>query len=470
MKEEEKNKIINHMNQIGKLVDSGLDADSQKRENTMYFRDFEFGNSGLAIKNVYIVEIKQKIQEKTADNPEKNADKKEKEDNLTTYEIFDDNDKLIAMVSSEGKVQFVPEYLEQLKENYGEYFKQLELDDIDFELPKELKENDIVMTKAELDEREKDGLERNKEGKKEQKQEGDSEKEKEEEEEEKEPDQETEEEKKEKTAKALNIDKDKIKAVSTINPSEKITDKYNLVDLMPEASKYASVSIVCSTPNEKSNGQFTILGVKQDGTREPISSIEPVEGTTGNKNVISINEDGSKVEEKQVKGLLRINARNRDDGIAVSIGDYGMLNVDYVSNIMDKENRRSTPIRTMESENQRIPSAKVKENAGDSKEEVKQEGRIYRQKEEDGMDPQTLDGIDTDQMDGKMTLEELKKQILDKALEEGDMSRNEQKEFIEAEINKSGLELSEDEKQKTVAEINTEIVDESRFPDRNIRQ
>lgn len=470
MKEEEKNKIINHMNQIGKLVDSGLDADSQKRENTMYFRDFEFGNSGLAIKNVYIVEIKQKIQEKTADNPEKNADKKEKKDNLTTYEIFDDNDKLIAMVSSEGKVQFVSEYLEQLKENYGEYFKQLELDDIDFELPKELKENDIVMTKAELDEREKNGLERNKEGKKEQKQEGDSEKEKEEEEEEKEPDQETEEEKKEKTAKALNIDKDEIKAVSTINPSEKITDKYNLVDLMPEASKYASVSIVCSTPNEKSNGQFTILGVKQDGTREPISSIEPVEGTTGNKNVISINEDGSKVEEKQVKGLLRINARNRDDGIAVSIGDYGMLNVDYVSNIMDKENRRATPIRTMESENQRIPSAKVKENAGDSKEEVKQEGRIYRQKEEDGMDPQTLDGIDTDQMDGKMTLEELKKQILDKALEEGDMSRNEQKEFIEAEINKSGLELSEDEKQKTVEEINTEIVDESRFPDRNIRQ
>ena len=62
MKEGKKNKIINHMNQIGKLVDSGLDADSQKRENTMYFRDFEFGNSGLAIKNVYIVEIKQKIQ------------------------------------------------------------------------------------------------------------------------------------------------------------------------------------------------------------------------------------------------------------------------------------------------------------------------------------------------------------------------------------------------------------------------
>lgn len=455
MKEEERNEIIDHMNQIGKLVDSGLDTDSQKRENTMYFKDFEFGNSGLAIKNVYIVEIKQKIQEKTADNPEKNAE--EKEDSLTTYEIFDDNDKLIAIVSSEGKVQFVPEYLEQLKENYGEYFKQLELDDIDFELPKELKENDIVMTKAELDEHEKNGLERNKEGKKEQKQEGDSEKE-------------TEEEKREKTAEALNIDKDEIKAVSTINPSEKITDKYNLVDLMPEASKYVSVSIVCSTPNEKSNGQFTILGVKQDGTREPISSIEPVEGTTGNKNVISINEDGSKVEEKQVKGLLRINARNRDDGIAVSSGDYGMLNVDYVSNIMDKKNRRSTPIRTMESENQRIPSAKVKENAGDSKEEVKQEGRIYRQKEEDGMDPQTLDGIDTDQMDGKMTLEELKKQIVDKALEEGDMSGNEQKEFIEAEINKSGLELSEDEKQKTVEEINTEIVVESRFPDRNIRQ
>ena len=101
-----------------------------------------------------------------------------------------------------------------------------------------------------------------------------------------------------------------------------------------------------------------------------------------NKNVISINEDGSRVEEKQVKGLMRINARNRDDGLSISIGDYGMMNIDYVSNVMDKENRRATPIRTKEAENQRVASDRVRENAGDSKEEMTAEGKIYRKNEE----------------------------------------------------------------------------------------
>lgn len=450
MKQEEKVEILNHMKQIGELVDSGLDANFQSRENTMYYKDFEFGNSGLAVKDVYIVEIKSKNQRETVDNLEKNENT---EDISTTYEIFDKENQLIAIVTKEGKVQFAPEYLEQLKQIDERYFEQLNLEDIDFELPKELRENDIVMTKSELSEYREKKLDKNKEGKQEEK-------------EEEEPEQETEEEKKEKTAEALNIDKDQIKAISTINPNEKITDKYNLIDIMPEAAEYASISIVCSNPNEKSHGQFTILGIKNDGTREPINSIEPVEGTTSNKSVISINEDGSQVAEKQVKGLMRINARNRDDGLAISIGDYGMMNIDYVSNVMDKENRRSTPIRTRESENQRIPTAKVKENAGDSKDEVKREGRIYRQRQEEGTDPQSLDGIDTDQANGKVTLEELKEQIKEKALEEGEMSGIETREFIEAEINKSGLELSKEELEDTVQDVEMEILDESRFPTR----
>ena len=325
-----------------------------------------------------------------------------------------------------------------------------------FELPEKLSEKDVHLTREELSEEKERDIGSKKE---EQKDKEDKEKE------DKEAEKETEEEKKQKTADALGIDETEIKSISTIDLNQKVTDKYTLRDMIPEVKECDMLTVAYTK-----DGNFTLLGAKRDGTRENLKSVESIEGASTNKNVISINEDGSRVEEKQVKGLMRINARNRDDGLSISIGDYGMMNIDYVSNVMDKENRRATPIRTMESENQRIPSAKVKENAGDSKEEVKQEGRIYRQKEEDGMDPQTLDGIDTDQIDGKMTLEELKKQIVDKALEEGDMSRNEQKVFIEAEINKSGLELSEDEKQKTVEEINTEIVDESRFPDRNIRQ
>lgn len=130
------------------------------------------------------------------------------------------------------------------------------------------------------------------------------------------------------------------------------------------------------------DGNFTLLGAKRDGTRENLKSVESIEGASTNKNVISINEDGSRVEEKQVKGLMRINARNRDDGLSISIGDYGMMNIDYVSNVMDKENRRATPIRTKEAENQRVASDRVRENAGDSKEEMTAEGKIYRENEE----------------------------------------------------------------------------------------
>lgn len=78
MKEEEKNKIINHMNQIGKLVDSGLDADSQKRENTMYFKDFEFGNSGLAIKMCILWKSSRKFKRKLQIIQKKMQTKKKK--------------------------------------------------------------------------------------------------------------------------------------------------------------------------------------------------------------------------------------------------------------------------------------------------------------------------------------------------------------------------------------------------------
>lgn len=456
MNQKQREDILEKMVEIGEKVDRNLDTKVQQRGNMAYYKDFEFKGSALAVKNVNVVEISNQKIKQTGDKEGKKS---------RTYEIYSEKGKLIATVSEEGKVHFTQEYLEQLRNIDKNYFEQLYLEDIDFELPEELSEYDVIVTKEEIEEHSRKELDRKKDGTKE----NDTENERDEQEE-KEVEQEDEERKKEKTAEALGIEVSEVNSVCTINPQEKITDKYNLIDIMPEAAGYQEISIIYSGANGKSHGQFTVLGVTKNGTREIINSIEPVEGTSTSKNVISVNEDGSEVTEKQVKGLFRINSRNRNDGISVSIGDYGMIDVDYVSNIMDKETRRATPIRTKEVENQRIATHEVRENAGDSLQEMEKEGKIFREREKEGVNPQSLDGIDVDQANGEsITVEQLKKQIKEKFLKQEDMSRGEMKEFIRAEIIKSGLELSEEEINIITQEIQIEVLDESRFPTRENR-
>ena len=455
MNRQDREKILNQMSNISDKVDESLEAKTQERGNIIFFGDFEFKGSGLAAKNVHIVEINNQKQTKTANKTVGLRD---------IYQIYSEEGELIATVSEDGKIHFTPEYLEQLKSIDERYFEQLDLENLEFELPEDLSENDLAITKEELEENKQ--LERGKDGRANARDDENGALNKEEQEE-KEPEEETEEEKKEKTAQALGIDIDEIRSICTINPQEKITDKANLVDIMPEAAVYKEISIVCSNPNDKSHGEFTVIGITQDGTRELLNSIEPVEGTSTSNNVISVNEDGSKVTEKQVKGLFAINSRGRTDGISISIGNYGMMEVDYVSNIWDKETRRATPIRTKEAQNQRVTTAKVRENAGDHIEEVDKEGENFRKRQEEGIDPQTLDGVDIDEADGQgITLEELKEQIKEDALDKGDMSRAEIQEFIREKIEESGLQLSDEEIENTTEEIHEEVLDESRFPTR----
>ena len=359
MEDNKKEKIINKMQELSEMVDAELDNKQQKREDITYYDDFEFKGSNLAVKSVYIVEISNNNDEKTADKSD---------ENYTTYEIFDRNNKKIADVDEKGKIRFNPEFIERLKQIDSNYIEQLNLEDLTFELPEKLSEKDVHLTREELSEEKERDIGSKKE---EQKDKEDKEKE------DKEAEKETEEEKIQKTADALGIDETEIKSISTIDLNQKVTDKYTLRDMIPEVKECDMLTVAYTK-----DGNFTLLGAKRDGTRENLKSVESIEGASTNKNVISINEDGSRVEEKQVKGLMRINARNRDDGLSISIGDYGMMNIDYVSNVMDKENRRATPIRTKEAENQRVASDRVRENAGDSKEEMTAEGKIYRENEE----------------------------------------------------------------------------------------
>lgn len=447
MDQSERRRIIDNMIKLSNILEKNLEKNEKNEESITYYKNFEIKGSNLEVKNVYIVEIESEKQPKTANKSEKN----------TTYEIYDKNNEKIADVDDKGKIHFSPEFIEKLRQIDENYLEQLNLENLDFELPEKLDSQDVKLSKEELSkermqkERTEEKINKDNE-KKEEKDGRDLEKE-------------TEEEKKQKTAEALNIDKEEIKSITTIDPNQKVTDKYTLRDIIPEIASSKMLTVAYTK-----EGNFTILSVNEDGTREKIESLDSIEGVSTNKNVISINEDGSRVEEKQVKGLMRVNARNREDGLAISIGDYGMMNIDYVSNVMDKEHRRATPIRTKESENQRIANERVRENAGDSKEEVESEGRKFRANEEKGLNPQTLDGIETENIDGNVTIDELKKQIKEEVLEKGDMSGREMKEYIEGRIQEAGLSLSEDEINNTVNEIEEQALDESRFPTRNERK
>ena len=154
MDNKRRQEILNKMIDIGKTTDLGLNKETQTRENISYYQDFEFGNSGLAEKNVYIVEIANQKERRVVDKNEeaKNSENASKEEGIdTTYEIYGENNQLIATVDKEGKIHFSEQYLEQLKSINKKYFEKLNLDDVYFEFPEELKEEDLVITKQELE-------------------------------------------------------------------------------------------------------------------------------------------------------------------------------------------------------------------------------------------------------------------------------------------------------------------------------
>lgn len=156
MNQNRKDEILDAMMRIGKQVDSHLDTNMQERTNITYYKDFRFGNSNLGINNVYKVDTPLKKAQKTVD---KNVNK-------IMYEIYDEDARLIATVTEDGKTHFDANYLEELKEINPKYFEQLNLDDTDFELPEELREEDIVMTKEELQEYGENKLSKARENKK----------------------------------------------------------------------------------------------------------------------------------------------------------------------------------------------------------------------------------------------------------------------------------------------------------------
>ena len=315
---------INNMLKLREILQEELAENRQEISNIGYYKDFQFKGTSLGVNDIYIVKIK--------DDSVPEQDMKPREDDETyIYRIYDEDNNLIATVDEEGNVLFSPEYLGNIDERYLE---TLDLEDAEFELPEELGKDDIVLNSEELE------MEENKK-------------------------------RLDDVSKVIgsnNINSysemktdqtpafEKVTNKQELDPNTRVTQTETLADMIPELREkgIVKIGVVYSDHSKGQNGRFSFVGLDKEGQIHNIDSLENTQGTTTGQTVTSINSrDGSVVEEEQVAGLVRINGRNSLNGqeemLSVKVGQYGILEVDYVRADLseDKGNRYlSAPIET----------------------------------------------------------------------------------------------------------------------------
>ena len=188
---------------------------------------------------------------------------------------------------------------------------------------------------------------------------------------------------------------EKITNKQSIDVNARVTQSETLADMIPELKQkgIVSVGVVYSDHSKGQSGRFSFVGIDKDGQMHEIESLENTQGTTTGQTVTSINSrDGSVVEEEQVAGLVRINGRSKTNGqeemLSVKVGQYGVLEVDYVRADLseDKDERYfSAPIETS---TQRPTTREVRE-AMDKHKNVEIEDEIDRAEGEIEKDGET---------------------------------------------------------------------------------
>ena len=297
--------IISKMLKLSAILKDELIRNGQGITDIAYYKDFQFKGTSLGVNDVYIVKIKDDSVPVKDINPRENDEK-------YIYRIYDYNNNLIATVDEDGNVLFDSKYLEDIDERY---LATLHLEDAELELPEELGKDDIILNSEEL---------------------------------------EREEDKKRLEEVSKIIGSNEISSYSEMQTNQKptferitnkqevdsnvrVTQTETLADMIPEIKEKGIVKIgaVYSDYSKGQSGRFSFVGIDKDGQIQTIDSLENTQGTTTGQKVTSINSrDGSLIEEEQVAGMVRINGRNSLNGqeemLSVRVGQYGILEVDYV--------------------------------------------------------------------------------------------------------------------------------------------
>ena len=119
-----------------------------------------------------------------------------------------------------------------------------------------------------------------------------------------------------------------IKSCASLDPKEKITDSQSFEDLTNTVGKYVKVLPIASNSKTQGTSRFVFYGITPKGEVEQVPGFEERDGVNTGKEIYSMNRDGSVVKEKQTSALFML--RNGEEGFSVTIGQYGMIEVDYI--------------------------------------------------------------------------------------------------------------------------------------------
>ena len=384
MKEKNRESITENILQMYTSISEELGERGQEIENIGYYKDFEIKNSGLAISDAYIVKLKDSEDTKTRDENEQ----KER----IIYEIRDQDNNLIASVNELGEIQFEESYLESLREINEGYFDSLTLDEAEFELPEELERDDIVLTKEEIEEKQSERRISD-------------------------------------VSKAIGSKEinsysemktdqtpvfDKVVNKQEIDPNARVTQGETLADMIPEIKQkgIVKVGVVYSDHSKGQNGRFSFVGIDKDGQIQTIDSLENTQGATTGQTITSINSrDGSLVEQEQVSGLVKINGRSTANGqeemLSVRVGQYGILEVDYVRADLSKDKDERYLSAPIETKNQR-PTSRAVRDVMDKNRNTEIDGELERAEEEiERDDDAQLRNIDDTASNDELTPDEV---------------------------------------------------------------
>lgn len=284
--------ILEKMMAINELIEQNKSREEEKVGTINYYKDFNFQGSNLAETDIFVAKVENK------------------KDNTNTYEIYSGRtNSLIATVDEQGKLHFMPEYIESLKQIDPRLAEMLNLEDLDFELPQELEKDDRVLTREEREhiksqDREEGTLtQSNKLG----------EEAKEQEQSEKSP----EEQQQEEIAKAKKVPSHNVLFVK--ENSNLYKDHPNLE---PNLYFYRDNEGIVRAEYIDSNGE-----------PQPSQYFEP-SNTSLRKETVSLGDDGNPVTKEvpyqvmQTKGLNNVDKDIRDVRISVNIDIYGYLELE----------------------------------------------------------------------------------------------------------------------------------------------
>lgn len=254
--------------------------------NITYYKEFTFSSAKFIDNDIFIVKL-QKTQGK---------------DQIQTFEIYNKEGEQIGIVDEKGKIQFRPEYIEKLRDEFIKFFDLLRLDNAELELPEKIKEEDISLEHEELEkEVEKLDGDKAKNEKKEEKQE----------------------EKKEDNAQEQEI---AIKKGIPVNNVLIVRDNSNLYKDHPEIER----GLIFSRDND---GKVKAEYIDENGDLQPSKYIQP-SNTSIRQETISMGRDGNPMTRETPQQVMRTQNLTRRDPdvkdvrINVKFDQYGYLDIE----------------------------------------------------------------------------------------------------------------------------------------------